>query len=123
MFGTHPARRYQANGSLQHNKLRALARPYAASIAGPPTHMSFSRVNRTFSLAFAWPATIPRLPGGEQAPTVVVVAAVAYPQGYTVALTPAMSSSWRATDNSILILLNESWGAQSSIVTVIVSPL
>jgi len=89
---------YDSEGNFESNKVKALSRTYAQAISGIPTFMSFDPSTSNFQLTYNMNTTI-------QYPTIIYLnEAWYYPNGYTVAISPASAATWKSGGkNSILI--------------------
>eukprot|EP00761_Pharyngomonas_kirbyi_P010417 gb/GECH01010437.1/.p1 GENE.gb/GECH01010437.1/~~gb/GECH01010437.1/.p1 ORF type:complete len:543 (+),score=93.68 gb/GECH01010437.1/:1-1629(+) len=79
---------YNADGSIQKHKIKALSRTYAMAVSGIPHHMRFDPHSAVFHLRYR--VTISSLTAGM--PTVIYIPeAIHYPHGYQVQATSAGS--------------------------------
>lgn len=87
---------YNPDGTLQMNKVKALSRTFAKTVAGHPNSMSFDPSTAIFMLSLT------TLKIDATTTEVFVPEKYHYPQGYKVTVEPSLAMTWDARKNGIV---------------------
>jgi endoglycosylceramidase len=89
---------YRADGSLQLEKVRTLARPYAPAVAGNPTSAIFDDRQGSFTLRYTTTATA-------KGPTLIFKHdAFYFPRGFEVEINPPAGATWSVPSANMLLV-------------------
>jgi hypothetical protein len=96
---------YDADGSLQLNKLASLSRTYAPAIAGRPLLMKFDTKTKQFDLVYKYNA------GTSGNTEIYLNEAIHYARGFNVTLVPQNAASWaRVRANRLEVTHSNAFG-------------
>lgn len=113
---------YFANGTLQHEKVKTLARSYARAIVGTPVAMNFEISSGNFKLSYRYNATV----GNSQAASVPTEIYVAQPyyyeHGFKYDVSPGVNCQF-FSETFLLLCRHDSSVRDGSLVSISIVPL
>lgn len=106
---------YDADGTLEEEKVRALSRTYAYAIAGLPASSAFDPTTSTFKFSFIINTNI-------TSPTEIYLnQAWYYPNGYKVAINPPEFARWESPSKNMVYILPTSTTPSGATISVVIT--